>query len=141
MITLDLAFAVQIVNFGLLVLVLNIFLYKPIRALLAQRRQEIQSARERAVAVDEQVQTKVAEYEARLRDAKAEVSTKRAELVKEAQAEESALVNRARQEATASITAIRERISKESAEARTMLMQQAEALSNDICEKILGRSL
>jgi len=140
-ITLDLAFVVQIVNFGLLVLILNIFLYKPIRALLAQRRQEIQSARERAVAVDDQVQTKVAEYEARLRDAKAEVGGRRAELVKEAQAEETALLNRARQEATASITAIRERISKESAEARTMLKQQVDGLSNDICEKILGRSL
>ena len=94
MINLDLAFAVQIVNFGLLVLVLNIFLYKPIRALLAQRRQEIQSARERAVSVDQQVQEKVAQYEARLRDAKAEVGAKRADLVKEAQAEEASLLDK-----------------------------------------------
>lgn len=141
MITLDLAFVVQIVNFGLLVLVLNIFLYKPIRGLLAQRRQEIQSARERAVAVDDQVQVKVAEYESRLRDAKAEVGARRADLVKEAQAEEANLLNKARQEATASISAVRERVAKESAEARALLQKQAEALSGDICEKILGRSL
>lgn len=141
MITLDLAFVVQIVNFGLLVLILNIFLYKPIRALLAQRRQEIQSARERTIAVDEQVQAKVAEYEARLREAKAEVSAKRAESVKDAQVEEAALLGRARQEATASILAIRERVSKESADARVLLKKQVDALSNDICEKILGRGL
>lgn len=141
MITLDLAFVVQIVNFGLLVLILNIFLYKPVRALLAQRRQEIQSARERTVAVDEQVQVKVAEYEARLREAKAEVSAKRAESVKDAQVEEAALLGRARQEATASISAIRERVSKESADARVLLKKQVDALSNDICEKILGRGL
>jgi F-type H+-transporting ATPase subunit b len=140
-ITLDLAFAVQIVNFGLLVLVLNIFLYKPIRALLAQRRQEIQSARERAVSVDEQVQAKVAEYEARLQQAKVEVGARRAELVKEAQAEETGLLNKSRQEAAASITAIRERVAKESAEARILLQKQVDALSNDICEKILGRGL
>jgi len=140
-ITLDLAFAVQIVNFGLLVLVLNIFLYKPIRALLAQRRQEIQSARERAVSVDEQVQAKVAEYEARLQQAKVEVGARRAELVKEAQAEETGLLNKSRQEAAASITAIRERVAKESAEARILLQKQVDALSGDICEKILGRSL
>lgn len=141
MINLDLAFAVQVVNFGLLVLVLNIFLYKPIRALLAQRRQEIQSARERAVAVDEQVQEKVAQYEARLREAKSEVGAKRAELVKEAQAEETTVLEKARQEAGASLAAIRERVAKESADARQMLRQQAESLSGDICEKILGRSL
>lgn len=141
MINLDLAFAVQIVNFGLLVLVLNIFLYKPIRALLAQRRQEIQSARERAVAVDQQVQEKVSQYEARLRDAKAEVGAKRAELVKEAQAEEASLLDKARQDAAASIASIRERVAKESAEARTLLQKQVDVLSGDICEKILGRSL
>lgn len=141
MINLDLAFVVQIVNFGLLVLVLNIFLYKPIRALLAQRRQEIQSARERAVSVDEQVQAKVAEYEARLREAKADVGAKRAEMVKEAQAEETALLNKARQEAAMSIASIRERVLKESAEARVLLQKQVDALSGDICEKILGRSL
>ena len=141
MINLDLAFVVQIVNFGLLVLVLNIFLYKPIRALLAQRRQEIQSARERAVTVDDQVQAKVAEYEERLRDAKAEVGAKRAELVKEAQAEEATLLNKARQEAAASVAAVRERIAKESGEARALLQKQVDVLSGDICEKILGRSL
>ena len=141
MINLDLAFAVQIVNFGLLALVLNIFLYKPIRALLAQRRNEIQSARERAVAVDQQVQEKVAQYEARLRDAKAEVGAKRAELVKEAQAEEAGLLDKARQDATASIATIRERIAQESLEARAMLQKQVDVLSGDICEKILGRSL
>ena len=141
MINLDLAFAVQIVNFGLLVLVLNIFLYKPIRALLAQRRQEIQSARERAVAVDQQVQEKVAQYEARLRDAKTEVGAKRAELVKEAQAEEASLLDKARLDAATSIASIRERVAKESAEARTLLQKQVDVLSGDICEKILGRSL
>lgn len=141
MINLYLAFFFQIVNFGILVLVLNIFLFKPLRAMLAQRRHEIQSARERAVAVDEQVQEKVAQYEGRLRDAKAEVGAKRAELVRDAQAEEASLLGKARQEAAASIAAIRERVAKESTEARTLLKTQAESLSGDICEKLLGRSL
>ncbi len=141
MINLDLAFIIQIVNFGILVLVLNVFLYKPIRAILAQRRQEIQSARERTVTVDEQVQEKVTQYEVRLRDAKTDVAAKRAELVKEAQAEEASLLGKARHEAAASIASIRDRVAKESAEARILLKTQADALSGDICEKILGRSL
>lgn len=141
MITLDLAFVVQIVNFGILVLVLNLALYKPIRGMLAQRRQEIESARERALAVDQQVDGKVAEYEARLRDAKAEVGAKRAELVKEAQAEEAGLLEKARSDAAASLAALRARVAQESAEARGLLQQQAQVLSGEICEKILGRSL
>ena len=132
MITLDLAFVVQMINFGILVLVLNIFLYKPIRGILAQRRQEIESARERALAVDQQVQDKVSEYEARLRDARSEVGAKRAELVKEAQAEEATMLEKARSEASASLSAIREKIARESADAKAMLQKQAEALSGDI---------
>lgn len=141
MISLDLAFVVQIINFGILVLILNLALYKPIRGVLAQRRQEIESARERAMSVDQQVGDKVAEYEARLRDAKAEVGFKRAELLKEAQAEESGLLEKARSEAAASLASLRDRIAKESTDARGMLRQQAEVLSGEICEKIMGRSL
>lgn len=141
MINLDLAFFIQIINFGILVLILNLFLYKPLRTVLAKRREEIGASRERASSVDQQVQEKVAQYEARLRDAKTEVGAKRAELVKEAQAEEATVLDKARAEAAASLASIRERVAKESADARTMLQQQAQALSGDICEKILGRSL
>ncbi len=141
MIELNVAFFVQLVNFGILVLVLNIFLYKPIRKVLAERRQVIDSAREKAAAVDLEVQEKMALYEARLRDAKADAGARRAESVKQAQAEETSLLEKARAEATASLGTIRDRVAKEAADARVLLKQQAELLSGDICEKILGRSL
>lgn len=141
MIELNLAFVVQLINFGILVLVLNIFLYKPIRKVLADRRAVIDSAREKAASVDEQVQAKMAQYEARLRDAKAGAGATRAEALKQAQAEETAVLEKARKEASDSLASIRAKVAKEAADARVLLRQQAEALSGDICEKILGRSL
>ena len=39
MIELNLSFVIQLVNFGILVLVLNVFLYKPIRKVLADDAQ------------------------------------------------------------------------------------------------------
>jgi F-type H+-transporting ATPase subunit b len=140
-IELNLAFFVQVVNFGILVLLLNIFLYKPIRKVLSERRQVVDGAREKAAAVDLEVQAKMAQYEARLRDAKAEASARRAESLKQAQAEETSLLEKARTEATASLGTIRDRVAKEAADARVLLKQQAELLSVDISEKILGRSL
>ena len=141
MIELNLSFFVQAINFGILVLVLNIFLYKPIRKILADRRQVIDSAHEKAVSVDLEVQEKMARYEARLHEAKTEAAGRRAESLKQAQAEETALLEKARKEAAGSLEAIRVRVGKEAADARVLLKQQAEALSGDICEKILGRSL
>jgi F-type H+-transporting ATPase subunit b len=140
-IELNLAFFVQVVNFGILVLVLNIFLYKPLRKVLADRRQVIDGAREKAIAVDEEVQAKMAQYEARLREAKTEAGGRRAEALKAAQAEETAVLEKARKEAAESLASIRSKVSTEAAAARELLKKQAEVLSGDICEKILGRSL
>jgi F-type H+-transporting ATPase subunit b len=140
-IELNVAFFVQLTNFGILVLVLNIFLYKPIRKVLADRRQVVDGAREKAASVDLEVQEKMALYEVRLREAKAVAAERRAESLKQAQAEETSVLEKARTEATASLGTIRDRVAKEAADARVLLKQQAELLSVDISEKILGRSL
>lgn len=141
MIELNLSFVIQLINFGILVLVLNVFLYKPIRKVLSDRRQVIDSAREKTVSVDAEVQAKMAQYEARLHAAKAEAGAHRAEALKIAQVEETALLENARKQAADSLSSIRDRVAKEAGEARELLKKQAEALSGDICEKILGRSL
>jgi F-type H+-transporting ATPase subunit b len=140
-IELNLAFVVQLINFGILVLVLNIFLYKPIRKVLADRRAVIDSARDKTASVDEEVQVKMAQYEARLREAKTEAGARRAETLKLAQAEEATVLEKARKEASDSLASIRTKVAKEAADARDLLKKQAETLSGDICEKILGRSL
>jgi F-type H+-transporting ATPase subunit b len=140
-IELNFSFVIQLINFGILVLVLNIFLYKPIRKVLADRRQVIDSAREKTESVDAEVQGKMAQYEARLHAAKAEAAAHRAEALKLAQAEETAVLEKARKQASDSLASIRDRVAREADEARELLKKQAEILSGDICEKILGRSL
>lgn len=141
MIELNLAFIVQIINFCVLVVVLNIFLYKPVRKVLAGRRQEIESAQGKAESVEREVKDKMASYESRLRDAKAEASIRRSAALGQAQQEEALLLENARKAAGVSLASIRERIAKESGKASKQLKKQADALSDNICEKILGRSL
>jgi F-type H+-transporting ATPase subunit b len=140
-IELNLSFVVQLINFGILVLVLNTFLYKPIRKVLADRRQVIDSAREKTVSVDAEVQSKMDQYEARLHAAKAEAGARRADALKLAQAEEAVLLEKARKQAAESLASIRDRVAREAGEARELLKKQAEILAAAISEKILGRSL
>jgi F-type H+-transporting ATPase subunit b len=83
----------------------------------------------------------MAQYETRLNTAKTEAAARRSDALKLAQAEESALLEKARNQASDSLASIRGRVAKEAGEARELLKKQAEALSGDICEKILGRSL
>ncbi|AJE04603.1 ATP synthase F0 subunit B [Geobacter pickeringii] len=141
MISLDLAFVIQLVNFLVLMLVLNILLYKPIRKVIADRKAQIGGAKDRAAAVDQEVQAKVALYEARLREVKAKAGEEREALRKEAQQEQAVCLERARAEATDSLLAIKNRVAKEATEAKELLKEQARSLSLEICEKVLGRSL
>lgn len=141
MISLDLAFVIQFVNFLLLMLVLNIFLFKPIRKVMADRKAQIDGARERAAAVDKDVQEKMALYEARLREIKAKANAERDALRSDALREEAAIIEKARKEAADSLSSIKARVAKEAADAKEFLTVQARSLSLDICEKVLGRSL
>jgi F-type H+-transporting ATPase subunit b len=140
-INLDIAFVVQLVNFLLLMLVLNFLLYKPIRKVLADRDAEVSGAKARAAEVDKEVQEKMALYEAKLREVKVQAGEERILLKKEAMEEEAALLEKARKEAAEEFTAIKGRVTKEAADAREMLRNQARSLSLEICEKVLGRSL
>ncbi len=85
MIELNIAFVVQLFNFLLLLIILNIFLYKPLRKVLAERRQVIELAKEKTASVDQEVQEKMRLYESRLREVKADAMARRAEAIKQAQ--------------------------------------------------------
>ena len=141
MINLDISFLFQLVNFLLLLLVLNIFLFKPIRKLLTDRNSEISGAKEKSAAVDKEVEEKLALYETRMREIKARATDERSALKKEAQAEEATILDKARKEATETVSAIKKKVAKEAADARQLLREQAVSLSSEICEKVLGRSL
>jgi len=140
-IELNIAFVVQLFNFLLLLIILNIFLYKPLRKVLAERRQVIELAKEKTASVDQEVQEKMRLYESRLREVKADAMARRAEAIKQAQLEETTLIEHAHTVATEKLQAIRQRIASETVAAKDILAAQAEKLSLNICEKILGRGL
>lgn len=141
MINIDITFVFQIVNVLILMVVLNFCLYRPIRKILAERDVQISGAREKTALVDREVQEKLAQYEARLKEVKSQASNERGGLIKEAQVEEAAIIEKARKEATASLSAIKNKVAKEAADAGQLLREQALSLSSEICEKVLGRSL
>ena len=124
MINLDMSFLFQFVNFLLLMLVLNLFLFKPIRKVLVDRNAEITGAKEKTAAVDKEVQEKFALYETRMREIKASATDERSVLKKAAQAEEAAILDKARKEATDTLCTIKNKVAKEAADARQLARHQ-----------------
>ncbi len=141
MISIDLAFVFQFVNFLLLMVILNFFLYKPVRNILAERDAEIVASREKTAAVDREVEEKMALYAAKLRQTKTAAYEEKAVAIGKVREEESAIIEKARQEASQTLATIQKQVAREAAEARGVLGEQARSISLEICEKVLGRSL
>ena len=87
MIKLDWTLLLQFANFMILLVVLNALLFKPLRTVLAARKATIDGNLAQARATEAQIQAQVAEYEAKLQEARQRGSQERATLRQAAVAE------------------------------------------------------
>jgi F-type H+-transporting ATPase subunit b len=140
-IKLDWTLLLQFVNFMILLGVLNALLYKPLRAALAARKATIDGNLARARAMDEQIQSQVAEYEARLQEARLRGNQERTALRQAAQAEEARLLGAASEKASKRLQELKEQVAGEADAARLGLRGETEALARQIAAKVLGRSV
>lgn len=141
MINIDIVLLFQAVNFLLLLFLLNILLYKPIRKVIADRAAEVSASKEKTMSVDREVQEKMAQYEQKLHKVKTDANEERSAMLRAAREEEALLIGAARSEAADELAMIRESIEKEAVEAETYLKAQAVSLSQRIVEKVLGRGV
>ena len=141
MIKLDWTLFLQFANFMILLAVLNVLLYKPLRAVLAARKATIDGDLAKARAMDEQIQSQVAEYEAKLQEARQRGSQERTALRQAAMAEEARLLGAANEKASQRLQTLKEQIAGEAEAARQGLRGETETLAREIAGKVLGRSL
>ena len=141
MLSVDNTLFIQIVNFLVLLLLLNIFLFKPIRGILAKRNQEegtlkgfIDDYQARAEQSGKGVE------EGKIRARKEGVSEK--DSIKEQGLEkEQNIVQEAFSAAEEKIEVARKDMDAKIADVRKSLEDQVAAFSNELTEKILGRSV
>lgn len=141
MIKLDWTLFLQFANFMILMVVLNVLLYKPLRAALKARKETIEGCRAKVQDIEEQVQAQIASYEAQLQEARLQGAQARAALRKAAHEEESRILGEAKQSAAMKIQVIKEQIQAEASAARQTLRSQTETLAKDIAGKVLGRTV
>jgi F-type H+-transporting ATPase subunit b len=137
----DWTLILQIINFVVLIFILNQVCYKPIRAILIQRKQKIQGfeqdidgLKQEATESDESFQTKIGE-------AKAKGFQQQEALKESAEEEEKKLIEEIHQTAQADLEAVRAQIAKDAEAAKLGLQAEAQAFSAAIAQKILGRAV
>ena len=140
-IQLDSSFIIQLINFLLLILVLNYLLYRPIRRILAERKALFGSLKEKAQAAQELIDKGEAE-KVRLTTENLRLGLDAKNAMKEiSQKEEKALLTKANEDAAKSLEAARAKIQAESQAARQRLEEESKIIAWEMAGKILGRSL
>lgn len=141
MISLDWTLILQFFNFFVLLFFLNKLLYRPLLAVMDQRRDKIESGKQRAQEIEAEVDDKMQRYQEQLNTAKSDAAQERAALRKAGHQQESEITGEAQQKAVTRIKDIREQVGKEAAEASQVLNNEAKALAGQIAAKVLGRKL
>ena len=83
MVSLDYSLGIQIVNFILLIFILNRLLYKPLLGMIDKRKQQFAESEAEIKRLQETVEQKMAAYEEKLRQAKATAIEQKNEIIRQ----------------------------------------------------------
>jgi F-type H+-transporting ATPase subunit b len=141
MITIDMTMPIQIANMLILIVIMNIVLYKPIRTILVERAKRISGLEKDVDEFNKNAKLRLEEFDNKLNDARSRAKTELDGVRGETQAAGAEKLAEIRKEADGkkaeSLTQIKSQISAASDE----LKGQVEGFASDMAAKILGRAL
>jgi F-type H+-transporting ATPase subunit b len=132
---------VQMANFLLIVWLLNIILFRPIRKILIQRKEKITSLEQNIETSDKEVKEKNEAFDSGIRDARAKGLNDKNALLSEAAGQEREIIDKINQKAQADLAEVREKIAKDAETVRASLQKEIDTFASAIGEKILGRAV
>jgi F-type H+-transporting ATPase subunit b len=121
--------------------ILTQILFKPFLGVLQERRTRIEGAEKRAKDLQQQAEELIERYREAIAAGQAQGAGIRDEIRKTSLAEETEIQQKAMDQANRLIQEVKARIAEEARAVRTDLRLQAQNLSREITEKILGRSV
>jgi len=133
--------SVQMLNFVILLVILQRLLYKPFLAKMEERTQAIKKSLDEAQAARAAAARQQEENEARLRSAHAEAAAIRAQALKEAAEEQRKLVDAARGESQRLIDTAKAQLDADVRRAREELRKDVGDLATAVAEKLIRKSL
>jgi F-type H+-transporting ATPase subunit b len=141
MININITLLVQMANFLILLFLLNLVLYRPIRRIIQKRNQIIDDFTTTISSMTKSAQDAMDTFAQKIREARAQGAASVQMLKDEAHEAEAKLIAEKHQEAQTRIGQVRKQLESEIQETRGKLQAQVQAFSLAVAEKILGRSI
>jgi len=131
----------QIVNFVLLLIILRMFLYKPIVGMLDRRREKIKTDLQEAEQARSQAETAKQEYEKQLEEAREERRSILAQATEQAEKMREEILTKARAEAQELVTKTQDEMEYQRRQALLGAQDQMVDLAIAAAAKVVGESL
>ena len=141
MISIDYSLVVQIVLFLILWSILRRVLFGPVGRVMAERERRTDGAHAEARSLVEEGKELQERYDAAIAKAKAEGEAIKSEIREEALKARNAILSQGRDVAAQKIQEIRGEVQTELEAARRVASANADALAEEMAEKVLGRKL
>ena len=139
MVSVDGSIVLQIANFLLLIWILNMVLYKPIRKILLERKEKMVGMQSDIDGSAQQVQSKEEAYADGVRQARAAGQKEKETMMQAAAEEEKAIIGKINESAQAELKDVKEKITQEMGTVKAALEKEIDAFADAIGQKILGR--
>ena len=139
MVSVDGSIVLQIANFLLLIWILNMVLYKPIRKILVERKEKMVGMQSDIDGSAQQVKSKEDAYVDGIRQARAAGQKEKEALMEAAAEEEKAIIGKINESAQAELKDVKEKITQEMGTVKATLEKEIDAFADAIGQKILGR--
>ena len=131
----------QSANFILLVILLNILLYRPIRGIITQRKEKIDGLEQTIESSTSDLAEKEATYASGIREARKKGMLEKDALIQAASEEEKQVLDKINADAQAELNAVKAKVVQEAEVAKAALLKEVDIFANEIGKKILGRAV
>jgi F-type H+-transporting ATPase subunit b len=136
----DISLIYQMINFLVLLFVLNMVLYRPIRNILLERKGKIDGLEDGADKALSNLFSQEEQYKGGLRQARAKGLKSKEAFIEEASKEEKEIIDRINRKAQANLAEIKKQVASETEQARKSLEVEIDNHAKAIGEKILRRA-
>ena len=140
MIDLDWTFFAQLVNFLIILTVLNLILFRPIRGIIKKRAEVMSEKLGSIEAFTAQAESKLENYKASLTGARVEAQQMRVSLKAEGTEAEAAVLSKAGAEAAEKVAAARKEIDGQKQAALKALRNEVAGYAKSVAEKVLSKA-
>jgi F-type H+-transporting ATPase subunit b len=130
---------IQIINILILIVVMNAVLYKPVRTILAKRKEKLAELSNEIDTFKKNAELRQGEINRKLGDARNRAKEELDKAKSTAQASTTETLTAVRQETTADKNSQLEEIQKQFADAQQQLQGQIDSFAAEMASKVLGR--